>query len=214
MTKPVIKVCGLRNADNIRAVEALGVDYHGFILHPASKRYVAVPPAYMGDATKRVGVFVNEEPRRLLRIASLFGLTTVQLHGDETPDYCRDLAMRGVKVFKAFNINRVSDFSRVAHYAGCVDFAVFDTGGSALRGGTGRKFDWSLLDNYTRNIPFLLSGGIGPDDAQELLKLNHPMLRGFDLNSRFELEPALKDVDRLAAFLTEIRGECSTTNTL
>ena len=205
MSDLTIKVCGLRDADNIRAVEALGVDLLGMIFYPGSKRYVAMPPRYLPDASKRVGVFVDEEPRRLLQTASLFGLRTVQLHGGESPEYCHDLRMRGLRVIKAFSICQQSDFTRVSRYVGAADMALFDTPTSGY-GGSGRKFDWELLDHYFYELPFLLSGGLGPDDAAQLLTLRNPHLAGFDLNSRFETAPGLKDVDLLRQFLSEIKN--------
>lgn len=221
----MIKVCGMRDAENIRQVEALGVDLMGFIFWPRSSRYVAQRPSYLPTRCRRVGVFVDENIETVRRIADDYALDIIQLHGHESPDYCAQL--HGRPIIKAFNIATADDFVQTEPYAGLVDYFLFDTKGKSV-GGNGEKFDWSVLSAYSGSTPYLLSGGIGPDDAPALRTFfsvgygsdDAPALRtsfsvgcgsaaancvGIDLNSRFELAPGLKDVAALRQFLNEIK---------
>ncbi len=204
----MIKVCGLRDAENIRQVEALGVDLMGFIFWPWSSRYVAERPAYLPTSSKRVGVFVDENIETVRRIADDYALDVIQLHGHESPDYCTRL--QGRPIIKAFNIATANDFVQTEPYAGLVDYFLFDTKGKSV-GGNGEKFDWSVLPAYDGSMPYILSGGISPDDALALrtffsVGCGSVAARcvGIDLNSRFELAPGLKDVDALRQFLNVI----------
>ena len=202
MNYTLIKVCGMRDAENIREVEALGVDMMGFIFWPKSSRHVSKCPNYLPQKAKRVGVFVNEDIEEVKHIAKEFALDFIQLHGSESPEYVKQLS--DWKVIKAFNIAAKEDFEATKPYNGTVDYFLFDTKGKSV-GGNGEKFDWSVLANYVGETPFLLSGGIGPDDAERVKAFHHPKCIGIDLNSRFELSPALKDINKLREFIKEIR---------
>ena len=197
----IVKVCGMRDADNIRAVEQLGVDWLGFIFWPRSSRYVAAPPAYLPERARRVGVFVDADIEEIKRTATAFQLDIIQLHGSESPDVAAQL--RDWKVIKALNIATPADLQVTASYEGLVDYFLLDTKGPSV-GGNGTQFDWRVLDAYQGPTPFLLSGGIGPDDAARIRSFRHPRLAGIDLNSRFELSPALKDIQKLTTFLTQL----------
>ena len=231
----IIKVCGMREADNIREVEALRPDWMGFIFWPRSSRYVSVRPAYMPEHSKRVGVFVDQDIEEVRRIAADYALDIIQLHGQESPDYVRQL--KQWPVIKAFNISHAGDLAATTPYEGAADYFLFDTKGKSV-GGNGVKFDWSLLASYRGRTPYLLSGGIGPDDAPALRALFTDdgafsvgsgsvaarclgsvaalcqgsvaalcqgsvaaRCLGIDLNSRFETAPALKDIQKLKAFI-------------
>ena len=211
------KVCGLREPDNIAETVALGVDYLGFIFHPASPRFAGQPKLAewmqandeLFHASQRTGVFVNAELDYILNTVHDYRLDWVQLHGNESPTYCRELkllwtvsTLRKAKMCKAFSIDPDFDFGRTAEYADSCAMFVFDTGGHAAPGGTGEQWDWSRLREYDLPVPFLLSGGIGPEDADDIRRLEHPQLLGVDLNSRFEEEPGLKDVRKLKLFLS------------
>ena len=198
----MIKVCGMREAENIREVEALGIDMMGFIFWPKSGRYVSEQPEYLPTKCQRVGVFVDEDPGLVKRIANSYGLDYVQLHGSESPAYIFQLG--GLHVIKAFNIATVEDLEQTKTYEGLVDYFLFDTKGKSV-GGNGEKFDWSVLEAYNGSTPFLLSGGIGPDDADRVKASRHPKCAGIDLNSRFEIAPGLKDVNKLKSFLEKIQ---------
>lgn len=196
-----IKVCGMRDADNIRAVEALGVSWMGFIFWPRSTRFVSKRPEYLPCNCKRVGVFVDEAIETVRQTAEDFALDIIQLHGHESADYARQL--KEWQVIKAFNIATTDDLRQTADYTGVVDYFLFDTKGKSV-GGNGEQFDWTVLTAYNGLTPFLLSGGIGPDDANRVRTFNHPRCIGIDLNSRFELEPGLKDVEKLSVFIKKI----------
>ena len=206
----IIKTCGMRDADNIREVEALGIDWMGFIFWPKSSRFVSQHPDYLPNQVKRVGVFVDEEAGRVIQTADEYGLDLIQLHGHESPEYLSML--KGHRIIKAFNIAIPSDFRDTAPYEGLADYFLFDTrrlpeetGGKLLPGGTGKKFDWGILETYKGNTPFLLSGGIGSDDVEQVRAINHPKCIGIDLNSRFEISPGLKDVNKLKQFIENIK---------
>ena len=196
----------MRDAENIREVEALGIDLMGFIFWPKSSRYVSERPAYMPQTAKRVGVFVNEDIKQVKRIAEEYSLDVIQLHGSESPDYiCQLGSVCGdtIATVKAFNIATAADLDATKSYEGIVDYFLFDTKGPSV-GGNGAKFDWTVLADYVGATPFLLSGGIGPDDATRIKAFHHPRCIGIDLNSCFEMAPAVKDTAALSRFLSQL----------
>lgn len=213
----IVKVCGMREMENIRAVEALGVNWMGFIFWPKSSRYVSERPAYLPTKCQRVGVFVDASVADIRQHVADYRLDIVQFHGHESPDDVR--ALRAdctfpVLIIKAFNIATAADLDATKPYEGIVDYFLFDTRatmpagspvGSVLPGGTGAQFDWNVLADYVGDTPFLLSGGIGPDDAHRIRAFQHPRCIGIDLNSRFELAPALKDINKLKEFINIVR---------
>lgn len=201
MIYDLIKVCGMREAENIREVEALGIDVIGFIFWPKSSRCVSTRPDYLPVNAKRAGIFVNEDIEQVRRIAVDYALDIIQLHGNESPEYARNL--RNWKVIKAFNIASEEDLESTVIYDGAVDYFLFDTKGKAV-GGNGEKFDWEVLASYNGQSPFILSGGIGPDDTERVRTFYHPQCIGIDLNSRFELSPGLKDITALRRFLSQL----------
>lgn len=201
MIYDLIKVCGMREAENIREVEALGIDVIGFIFWPKSSRCVSTRPDYLPVNAKRAGIFVNEDIEQVKRIAVDYALDIIQLHGNESPEYARNL--RNWKVIKAFNIASEEDLESTVIYDGAVDYFLFDTKGKAV-GGNGEKFDWEVLASYNGQTPFILSGGIGPDDTERVRTFYHPQCIGIDLNSRFELSPGLKDITALRRFLSQL----------
>lgn len=203
----IVKVCGMREAENIRAVEALGVDWMGFIFWEHSSRNVCQRPAYLPTRAKRVGVFVDAPLDVVCQHVEAFQLDVVQLHGSESPAYLQDLRSScdaRLLIVKAFSIATRDDLLQTSLYEGLADYFLFDTK-AQLVGGNGRKFDWSVLAHYDGSTPFLLSGGIGPDDASRLGAFSHQRLAGIDLNSRFEAAPALKNVELLKQFLYDIQ---------
>lgn len=204
MNDKLIKVCGMREAENIREVEQLKVDMIGFIFYPKSPRCLYELPAYMPVKAKRVGVFVNEDKKEIEIFADRFSLDYIQLHGNESPEYCHSLRATGLRLIKAFSIARRKDFENIGTYEESCDYFLFDTQ-CEQHGGSGNQFDWSMLNSYKGKKPFLLSGGINPYSPPALKELRHPQLAGFDLNSRFETKPGLKDVERLRHFLEELR---------
>ena len=202
----IIKVCGMRDGDNIREVEQLSIDWMGFIFYPKSSRYVSEVPAYLPTTCKRVGVFVDASTDEIIKKIHDFSLDMIQLHGNESPEQISHLSplTNHLSIIKAFNIATAEDLKSTASYTGLADYFLFDTKGQSV-GGNGEKFDWSVLDSYEGETPFLLSGGIGPDDAARVSSFRHPKCVGIDLNSKFESSPAFKDVTTLSRFLNEIK---------
>lgn len=213
MTRPLlIKVCGMRDADNIRHVEALAPDWMGFICWEGSSRHVAEVPDYLPVTCRRVGVFVNPSKEYVGTHVHKLGLDLVQLHGHESPDFCHAIKTmaspqgRHLEVIKAFGIAAGQPFPDTKPYEAACDYFLFDTR-TPLAGGSGQTFDWELLDRYQGRIPFLLSGGIGPDSLPALKLFSHPGWIGVDLNSRFETSPARKDAERLSFFIHTLRKQ-------
>ncbi len=198
-----IKVCGMRSSENIAAVEALGVDMIGFIFYPTSPRYLDSPRALPPKCAQRVGVFVDATTEQILQKINLFDLDFVQLHGSESPTQAALVASSGAKVIKAFSVDNDFDFASTQPYENICSLFIFDTKCSGY-GGSGRSFDWHLLKGYRGTTPFLLSGGIGVESIDSLRAFNHPQLAGYDLNSTFEIEPALKDTTKLESFIKSI----------
>lgn len=203
----IFKVCGMRDAHNIRAIEQLQPDAMGFIFHLASPRFVDTPPSYLPAAPiRRVGVFVNPTMDEMAQRVAQFDLHSIQLHGDESPEFCRQAkaAFPQLQLIKAFSVATPDDLRPTADYLH-VDLYIFDTKGH-VRGGSGQQFDWNILHHYAGRKPFLLSGGITPDDGQRARAFTHPRCIGFDLNSRFEIAPALKSPQLLQQFFNAFRS--------
>ncbi|MBQ6964331.1 MAG: phosphoribosylanthranilate isomerase [Bacteroidaceae bacterium] len=203
----IVKVCGMRDTDNIRQIDELGcVDWMGFIFYPHSPRFVSEIPTYLPQHCKRVGAFVNEPIQDILERVKTFGFNIIQLHGNETPDYCKQLRScinKEVKIIKMIPITIPSDLDETKRYEGIVDYFLFETRCS-IYGGCGKQFDWNILEGYKGHIPFLLTGGIKPTDAEKVLSFHHPQFVGIDLNSKFETAPAIKDPMLLRTFLSQI----------
>ncbi len=211
----------MRNPDNITDLLQLPVDWMGLIFYEKSKRNVpnsaakAILAASAGKV-KRVGVFVNEDIETVVQKVAKFKLSFVQLHGKESPDYCYDLLAKSAKTFgcgddlqliKAFSVDENFDFSATKAYEPYINYFLFDTKGKKP-GGNGFTFDWRLLKKYTGTLPFLLSGGLDEFSASAIDQLDLPLLAGVDVNSKFEIEPALKDIEMVSRFtqaLNEVR---------
>lgn len=235
----IVKVCGLREAANIEQIAQAGADWLGMIFWPKSSRYVAMRPSGVGilpdsadsadsgrcnadsgnnadscgrAPAKYVGVFVDQMVQDVITRVHGFGLDLVQLHGNESPTYLRNLRATidpdirpGLKIIKALHIATAADLDAAGQYAGAADYLLLDTKSSGY-GGAGRKFDWRLLATRPLPLPFLLSGGIGPDDAQEIASLHIPNMIGVDINSRFETQPGMKDVEKVREFIDKIKA--------
>lgn len=198
----LLKVCGMRERKNIEELEALAPDMMGLIFYPPSSRFageIADPKQIRALKTLRtVGVFVNAAASEIIKTVEKYGLNLVQLHGQESPEYCEFIQSLGVGVIKVFSVGNGFDFSRLAPYEPYVDYFLFDTKGK-LPGGNGITFNWEILAEYPSAKPFLLSGGIGLEDQDRLRQLNYPKLVGIDVNSRFEIAPAHKDISQIQA---------------
>jgi phosphoribosylanthranilate isomerase len=205
-----VKICGMKDPGNIRRIAMLSPDYMGFIFYPHSRRYAGdLSAAVIADlpaGIRKVGVFVDLPPDDVLSACRQMGIRTVQLHGTESPEYCRSLKYRGLEVFKVFSMGPDTCFPELGAYIDSCDRFLLDTAGEEF-GGTGRKFDWKRLGDYELDKPFFLSGGIGPGDVERILKISHPRLFGVDLNSRFETRPGVKSYEELEKFIMKIRRE-------
>lgn len=202
-----VKVCGMKFTENREQVEKLGTDLLGYIFYAPSKRFVGEAPdsGLFNSDKPKVAVFVDENAFEILGLAKNLGFDYIQLHGKENPKTCGILKSQGLKIIKAFNLNEKFKFSDTKAWEKVADYFLFDTK-TKQPGGSGQKFDWKILDKYTGHTPFFLSGGIGPDDAKSIKGINHPKLTGVDLNSGFEDEPGLKNIEKLKQFIKEIKS--------
>jgi phosphoribosylanthranilate isomerase len=205
-----VKVCGMRDPVNINEIAEAKPDFMGFIFYPGSKRYVGDHPdpalfRNIPDGIKKTGVFVDAGKQKILEIADLAGLHAVQLHGNESVELCSEIKASGLVVIKAFNISNDFLFNSVLPYNDVCDFFLFDSK-SETAGGSGKKFNWQLLEEYTSDKLFFLSGGIDPDDSRFIRALTDKGLYAADINSRFEISPGVKDVVKVKTFIKEIRG--------
>lgn len=207
-----VKVCGMKNAGNIAAIVSLKPDYLGFIFHnPSPRNCIGMDPAITTSQPKDVEpvmVSVDMTEDGLLTTAQQYGFRTMQLHGNEAPEMCRRLRSKGFRIIKAIGMHSTESLKSLQLYEGAVDMFLLDTF-TPSKGGSGKKFDWSILDAYDMNEPFMLSGGIGPEDGESILAIRHPKFEGIDLNSRFESSPGIKNVTLLKNFLSLIRSNCS-----
>jgi len=194
---------------NVREVVDTGPDFIGFIFYPGSKRYIGdfpdklllqqVPPGI-----QRTGVFVNENIEKVLKVASQFMLEVIQLHGNETVEYCSFVRSSGYKVIKTFGVDRDFDFKGLDAYQEACDYFLFDNKAD-MHGGTGVKFNWDKLADYHFNKPFILSGGIGPEDVKILKAIRHKAFFAVDINSRFETITGFKNSAIVNSFIKELK---------
>lgn len=215
-----VKVCGMREPENLDALSQLPIDYIGFIFYKNSPRFIKGEQLmnWISENEKklagksRVGVFVDSAIEDILNKVHDYQLDFVQLHGHESPEYCREVisyweisTMRRAKLAKAFSIDEGFDFQDTQAYEPHCSFFIFDTK-SPSYGGSGKKFDWNLLENYMGMTPYLLSGGIDVKSAKQIRQLNFKQMMGVDINSRFEKTAGLKDIDMIKSFLQELNS--------
>lgn len=205
--KMKLKVCGMKYQENITAVASLQPDYLGFIFHEPSVRHFENTIPDISDSIKKVGVFVDESTEFINRRAEEYNLDCIQLHGHESPEMCRLLKSSGVKVIKVFSIKDEFDFSVLEPYEEVCDYFLFDTKGK-LPGGNGYTFNWNVLKKYPSTKPFLLSGGIGLNQINKLKEFNKSeaskYCHAIDVNSKFEIEPGLKNIEKLKEFKKQL----------
>jgi len=204
-----LKVCGLNNPENILNISALMPDYVGFIFYKKSKRYISVVMdgkilAKIPESVKKVGVFVNSPIDEVIENYYRYKLDYVQLHGDEDHVYCARLYLRKIPVIKAFKLDTWFNFRQLEVFIPFCLFFLFDKAGD-LPGGNGEKFSWEILKDYNYKLPFFLSGGIGPEDINQIMELHNEMLYAIDINSKFELKPGLKDVKKVNVFMNKLK---------
>jgi phosphoribosylanthranilate isomerase len=206
----LIKICGLKIPSNISELAALNIDMMGFIFYEKSSRFVGEHfdkrlIQSLPKSIRKVGVFVDEDEKIVLQKIEDYGLDVVQLHGNESVVYCEKLKTKNISIIKAFQVDDAFDFSQLAPYQKICDYFLFDTKGKE-KGGNGISFNWEVLNKYQIDTPFLLSGGIGVENLEEALSITHPQLVGFDINSKIEVEPALKSFELANILTTKIKN--------
>lgn len=202
----LIKVCGMKEAENLSELEALKPDFIGFIFYPKSPRFVGENFSIQTLKTnaKKVGVFVNESIENILQKVEKHQLDFVQLHSHESPEFCRQLKREGLGVLKSVATDSDTDFDSLKEYESVVDYFLFDTKGLSY-GGHGVAFDWSILENYHLKTPFFVAGGISNDNIEQLLHLHHPLFAGIDVNSKYEIAPGEKDIEALRELFLKVK---------
>lgn len=199
----------MRDSNNIRKVEALGIDWMGFIFYEKSPRNVTNIPNYLPDNVKRVGVFVDADKQVILQKSKEMQLDMIQLHGNESYRQCSQLKetlsleYRSIPLIKVFHLNTLEDLCATEQYSSICDYYLFDTP-CPTGGGSGNMFDWQLLNYYKGETPFILSGGIGLESIPALRNFKHPQYIGIDINSCFETIPAIKDTEKIELFIKEL----------
>jgi len=195
-----LKVCGMRDSNNIKQLLKLQPDYMGFIFYEGSKRFAPELDAELLNdfpaETRKVGVFVNASLDEVKAKVDQYGLDLVQLHGDETVEYVRGLFAVGIRVIKVFSVGENFDFDQLTPYKALVDYFLFDTKGKE-RGGNGLTFNWEILKAYDQSVPFFLSGGIDNENIAGLEDFKGWNIHAIDVNSKYEIEPGLKDAELL-----------------
>ncbi len=200
----IIKVCGLRENEQIKQLDKLSsVNWLGSIFYNQSKRYVDASSKNISES-KKVGVFVNEKLLKMNEIAIKNNLDILQLHGSETPEICASLKLRYF-IIKAFGIDDNFNFDQLKEYENSVDYFLFDTK-TIDHGGSGRQFNWQVLQKYKLKTPFLLSGGINANSVNEIKEFNHHSFVGIDLNSGFENAPGDKNIEKIKQFIEELEN--------
>jgi len=199
----IVKVCGLKEINNINQLNEIDIDLMGFIFYNKSSRFIKQEINISNLTKKKVGVFVNESLENIKKKIKEYDLNYVQLHGDETPKFSKKL-MNYCKVIKVFRISENFDFNSTNQYTDCCDLFLFDTFSKKF-GGSGKKFDWNKIKSFN-NKKFLLSGGIDIDSIDEIkgVKNENEFFLGIDINSKFEIYPGLKDIKKVKMFLKKL----------
>jgi phosphoribosylanthranilate isomerase len=206
-----IKVCGMRESQNILALAELQPDLMGFIFYSKSARFTGevlekeILKSLPGSIQK-TGVFVNESFEKVIAISKEYGLDFVQLHGKETVEFCEKLKKESLKIIKVFSVDNLFEFTETINFEDFADYFLFDTKAEGGYGGHGKAFDWNILDKYEGNTPFLLAGGISLENLGDLDKIKNKHFVGIDVNSKFELSPANKDIEALKELFGKIKN--------
>ena len=226
-----LKVCGMKYSENITQVAALQPDYLGFIFYEKSARFVEKNTPEVSKNSKKTGVFVNATLAYILDKISKHHLKAVQLHGSESPQFCEELKLachsaldaksmikgdktlnqvqddKRIEIIKVFSIKDTFDFSVLKSYESVCDYYLFDTKGK-LPGGNGYTFNWDVLKDYPSTKPYFLSGGIGLDQLENIKEFQQSNASNYcyaiDVNSAFEIEPGLKNIEKLTAFKKQL----------
>ncbi|OQX98309.1 MAG: N-(5'-phosphoribosyl)anthranilate isomerase [Bacteroidetes bacterium 4572_117] len=203
-----LKICGMKYPDNIRQLINLKPDFIGFIFYDKSKRFIDnnlnISNINISKSINKVGVFVNSSINYINKKIIDYKLDFIQLHGNESPQFCKKLQKTSVNIIKAFQIDEDFDFSKLKQYETACNYYLFDTK-TKLYGGSGKKFNWKVLEKYDNKKPFFLSGGIDIDDVNEIKKLKNLNIYAIDINSKFEIKAGVKDIEKIRTFSEELR---------
>lgn len=202
-----IKICGMRDPDNIAQVASFDPDYLGFIAYPDSPRFIGDDfrmPATLPPSIQRVGVFVNDTTKNILQKTRTIGFNYVQLHGNETQDQCMELKDHGIRVIKVFSVDDAFDFASTKPFVSAVDYFLFDTKGLYF-GGNAKIFNWEVLNQYDQEVPFFLSGGLSAENVAHVSSIKGMNIHALDINSGVEERPGMKSTEKLKALLTNLR---------
>jgi phosphoribosylanthranilate isomerase len=204
-----LKVCGMTELKQLQTLQELEVDFAGLIFYEGSKRFVGnklngQESEIRNLKIKKVGVFVNAALNDIEKAINDYGLSYIQLHGDEGFEFCSEVK-KIIPVIKAIRINQETDLlGELEKFENACDYFLFDTD-SKQYGGTGKKFNWKILHSAKINKPFFLSGGIGLQDVEEVKAFHHPMLFAADVNSKFETSPGIKDIEQVKQFMKNLK---------
>ena len=210
-----LKICGMKHPENIQEVAALQPDYMGFIFYEKTPRFFDTEIPKISDSIKKTGVFVKAAIAEILAEINEYKLDAIQLHGGESAEFCAELKTvlkeTNIAIIKVFSVKSEFDFDQLSAFEDHVDYFLFDTKGKH-KGGNGETFDWSLLKEYPSEKPFFLSGGIGLEQLEDLKKFygyltnisKEHLLYAVDVNSAFETEPGLKNIEKLRQFVNEL----------
>lgn len=206
-----IKVCGITQAEQLEQLDDLGIDYAGLIFVESSSRYVlnkinSNDLNKVKPGIKKTGVFVNAAIEEVVSKIEAYHLDAVQLHGEESPNFCKTMQAYAM-VIKAFRVGKPGDNnidSIVNPYKDFCNYYLFDTYNEKGHGGTGKRFDWSMIEQSEIGKPFFLSGGIGLNNIEDLRLFKHPFFYGTDINSLMEIKPGVKDIEKVRQFKTQI----------
>ena len=198
-----IKVCGMTQKVQIEILDQeTNIDFLGFIFYENSPRFYNTKPTTVFNK-KKVGVFVNANEEFIYKTAENHQLEFLQLHGSESPEVCERLGEK-FKTIKAVGIHSKNDFLELKSYENKIDYFLFDTK-TSKHGGSGEKFNWDLLEEYSLNTPFFLSGGISIEDLEKIKEIKHPKIYGVDINSKFEIAPCIKNLEKVKTFIDRLK---------
>jgi phosphoribosylanthranilate isomerase len=204
-----VKICGITQSSQAQAIASLDVDSLGFICVPSSPRYlapeqIALILAQLPPTLKTIGVFAQAQPEVVIDTVQKTGLTGIQLHGDESPEYTHQLRIQlpQVELIKALRLKEVNDLAQLSTYYDCIDTILLDAYHPQLLGGTGKTLAWESLKNFSPPRPWLLAGGLNPENINQALEQLNP--DGLDISSGVEQQPGIKDLAKVKQFLTVV----------
>ena len=204
-----LKICGLNNTTNLKEILALEPDFIGLNFYPDSIRFVNEEVKVESpENVKRVGVFVNEGIKRIIDYSHEYHLSYIQLHGEESPEFCEALQLHDLKIIKVFRVNKGFTFNEVEPFVEKSEYFLFDAAGESY-GGNGVIFNWEILKDYPFDTPYFLAGGLSPENVDQVFQIEFPKLYALDVNSGYEAAPGIKDVDKVKGLIKKMKAHDS-----